>query len=159
MNRCYSLRVFSFRFPSLLGLSVLGIAFLCMYSPGICAEITGDLLQWHKVVILLDGPDVEESPATFRDYRLNVTFTKGAQKFVIPGHYAADGNAGRTGARAGNKWRAQLHYRSGPDLNFCGDDEPGLRFEGYLALGGGRAIYGHEQGHFKRSHGRHDEHF
>ena len=83
---------------------VLVLFFSCALAHS--AEITGELKQWHKVIVLLDGPDVKEEPATFRDYRMNVTFTKGAQTFVIPGHYAADGNAGNTGATSGNKWRA-----------------------------------------------------
>jgi len=67
--------------------------------------ITGELKQWHKVTLLLDGPAVAEAPATFRDYRLNVIFTKGSQAFIVPGHFAADGNAAETGADRGNQWR------------------------------------------------------
>ncbi|MFC1761218.1 DUF5060 domain-containing protein [Planctomycetota bacterium] len=97
----------SFRSRSLSRFVIIPALFLffsCAFVHAV--EIAGELKQWHKVIVLLDGPDVKEEPTTFRDYRLNVTFTKGAQTFVIPGHYAADGNAGHTGANSGNKWRA-----------------------------------------------------
>jgi len=90
--------------------------------------ITGELKQWHKVTLLLDGPEVAEAPATFRDYRLNVIFSKGGEKFIVPGHFAADGNAAETGADRGNKWRVffspkatgvwsyRVSFRTGPDV-------------------------------------------
>lgn len=68
-------------------------------------SLSGELKKWHRVCLLLNGPAVKEEPATFRDYRLNVTFSKGAQEFVVPGHFAADGDAANSGASSGNKWR------------------------------------------------------
>ena len=46
----------------------------------------------------------------FTDYRLNVTFPHAAtgKPYVVPGYYAADGNAANTSAAAGNKWR--VHF-------------------------------------------------
>jgi len=73
--------------------------------------ITGELRRWHKVTLTFDGPDTSEDandPNPFLDYRLNVTFTKGSQQIVVPGYYAADGNAAETSATSGNKWR--VHF-------------------------------------------------
>jgi Domain of unknown function (DUF5060)/Putative collagen-binding domain of a collagenase len=74
------------------------------------AVVSGELKKWHRVALTFDGPQTREdaTPNPFRDYRLEVTFTKGNRQIVVPGFYAADGNAGETGATAGNKWRAHF---------------------------------------------------
>ena len=77
------------------------------------ATITGELKQWHKVTLTLDGPFAAErdmQPNPFTDLAFNVTFTheSGSPKFVVPGYFAADGNAGNTAAESGTKWRAHL---------------------------------------------------
>jgi hypothetical protein len=73
---------------------------------------TGELKQWHKVTLTFSGPSTSEAASLnpFRDYRLNVTFvhSSSGQRYVVPGYYAADGNAAETGATAGNKWR--VHF-------------------------------------------------
>jgi hypothetical protein len=73
-------------------------------------EISGELKKWHRITLTFDGPNTSEdaTPNPFRDYRLDVTFIKGARKLVVPGFYAADGNAGDTGATAGNRWLARF---------------------------------------------------
>ena len=76
------------------------------------AEIDGSLQRWHPLTITFAGPQAAEAskPNPFRDYRLNVTFTHettGTQ-LTAPGYYAADGNAGETGAISGNKWRVRF---------------------------------------------------
>src|SRR3954467_3496915 len=70
--------------------------------------VSGELKKWHRIAVSFDGPSSGEAAAVnpFRDYRLNVTFTKGGRSLVVPGFYAADGNAGETGASTGTKWRA-----------------------------------------------------
>lgn len=74
--------------------------------------ISGDLKRWHPVTITFDGPTVSETDASnpFRGYRLNVTFRheSGRQAYVVPGYFAADGDAAETGASSGNKWR--VHF-------------------------------------------------
>ena len=75
--------------------------------------ISGDLRQWHKVTLTLDGPHAEETanePNPFRDYRMTVTFAheSGVPTYNVPGYFAADGNAANTSASAGNKWRAHV---------------------------------------------------
>lgn len=72
--------------------------------------VSGELRLWHNITITFDGPDSSEeaTPNPFMDYRLNVTFTKGSRVVVVPGYYAADGNAAHSGATSGNKWR--VHF-------------------------------------------------
>ena len=68
----------------------------------------GDLRQWHRVVIDFQGPPMSESavPNPFADYRLNVTFFgPRGQVYVVPGYFAADGNAAETSAKSGRIWR------------------------------------------------------
>lgn len=73
-------------------------------------QIDGELRKWHKVTLTFDGPQASETgtPNPFTDYRLNVTFTKGGKTYVVPGYFAADGNASETGASSGDKWR--VHF-------------------------------------------------
>jgi hypothetical protein len=73
-------------------------------------EITGELKMWHKVTLTFDGPNTSETanPNPFTSYRLDVTFTKGGESYLVPGYFAADGNAANTGASEGNKWR--VHF-------------------------------------------------
>ncbi len=76
-------------------------------------EISGELKQWHKVTLTLDGPFAHErdnEPNPFTDYAFNVTFTheSGSPKYVVPGYFAADGNAANSSAESGTKWRAHL---------------------------------------------------
>lgn len=74
------------------------------------ATIEGELKQWHDVRLTFAGPQTSETadPNPFLTYRLNVTFTKGSKTHVVPGYYAADGNAAESGAGAGNLWR--VHF-------------------------------------------------
>jgi len=79
--------------------------------------ITGELKQWHKVTLTLDGPFAHEQdnePNPFTDLALNVTFTheSGSPSYVVPGYFAADGEADESSAESGTKWRAHLS----PDL-------------------------------------------
>jgi hypothetical protein len=74
------------------------------------AKISGELKKWHKVTLTFTGPDTSEKaqPNPFLDYRLNVIFRKGKKQYIVPGYYAADGNAGQTSATDGNKWHAHF---------------------------------------------------
>jgi len=102
--------------------------------------ISGELKQWHKVTITFSGPECTETgtPNPFTDYRLNVSF-KGpnGQEYLVPGYYAADGNAAETSAGKGNKWRShfspdeagewtyQVSFRHGPSINMSQDQSAG----------------------------------
>jgi Domain of unknown function (DUF5060)/Putative collagen-binding domain of a collagenase len=75
--------------------------------------ISGELKQWHKVTLTLDGPFAHErdnQPNPFTDYALTVTFTheSGSPKYTVPGYFAADGDAANSSAESGTKWRAHL---------------------------------------------------
>ena len=92
---------------------VLVIAIAAIFGQAAFAgDVSGELKKWHKVTITFDGPQTGEdaNPNPFMDYRLNVTFThQGSGKSkVVPGYYAADGDAANTGAGSGNKWRVHL---------------------------------------------------
>jgi hypothetical protein len=100
--------------------------------------ISGELKKWHKVTVTFDGPPTSETAAhnPFLDYRLNVTFTHTGtgKSYLVPGYYAADGNAANTHAESGNKWRVHFapseegewtyvaSFRAGPDVAV--DDNP-----------------------------------
>ena len=73
-------------------------------------EITGELKKWHKITLTFDGPETSETNPynPFLNYRLDVTFFHGNKSYLIPGYYAADGDAGETSADSGNKWR--VHF-------------------------------------------------
>lgn len=76
-------------------------------------EISGELKQWHKVTLTLDGPfahELDKELNAFTDYNMMVNFThaSGSPSYNVPGYFAADGNAGETSADCGTKWRAHL---------------------------------------------------
>jgi hypothetical protein len=75
-------------------------------------EISGELKKWHKVTITFDGPETSEMDEfnPFMNYRFNVLFSHEAtgKNYLVPGYFAADGNAGETSATSGNKWR--VHF-------------------------------------------------
>lgn len=76
-------------------------------------SVGGELKQWHRVSLTMDGPFAHErdtDPNPFTDYRMQVRFThetSGLERDV-PGYFAADGAAAETGAEAGTRWRANL---------------------------------------------------
>lgn len=59
---------------------------LCAAAPA--QEISGELRQWHDVVLTFDGPKTDESATEnpFLDYRLDVTFSKGPKQVLVPGY-------------------------------------------------------------------------
>ncbi len=76
-------------------------------------EITGELKQWHKVTLTVDGPYASETDSTtnpFLDYCMTVDFLheSGLPFYQVPGYFAADGHAAQTSAVSGNKWRAHV---------------------------------------------------
>jgi hypothetical protein len=103
------------------------------------ASIDGERKQWHDIRLTFAGPQTSEKadPNPFRDYRLNVTFTNGTRTYVVPGYYAADGNAAETGATEGNRWRVNfvpdatgswtysVSFRTGRDVAVSADPNAG----------------------------------
>lgn len=103
------------------------------------ADISGELKKWHTITITFTGPDTNEEavPNPFLDYRLNVTFTRGKKQYIVPGYYAADGDAAETSADSGNKWRVHFvpdevgrwsykaSFRTGSDIALNSDPKSG----------------------------------
>ena len=86
-----------------------------LFLPNILAgiEISGELKQWHKITLTIDGPFARETdtePNPFTDYRMVVEFKheSGSSIYNIPGYFAADGNSANTSSDSGNKWRAHF---------------------------------------------------
>lgn len=97
-----------FLFITMVGVSGAGAA-----APDETVTVTGELKQWHKVTVQIAGPHAAErdtQPNPFLDYRFEVVFTReeDARAYVVPGYFAADGDAANTGAKAGNVWRAHF---------------------------------------------------
>lgn len=99
-----------------VGASVPSAAFATESPESSASEVPGaltsPLMQWHTQTIDFVGPTLTESGATNPqlDYRLDVTFTSpdGLRSFVVPGYWAADGDAGFTHATSGSTWRAHF---------------------------------------------------
>lgn len=89
---------------------VLGLNSLVCHAADV--DISGELKQWHKVTLTIDGPQASEdgTPNPFLDYRMQVTFrhAETGATYDVPGYFAADGDAANTSANSGNKWRAHL---------------------------------------------------
>ncbi|QDT57481.1 Beta-lactamase [Caulifigura coniformis] len=102
--------------------------------------ISGERKQWHRVTLTFRGPDTSEAatPNPFFDYRLNVTFSNGDKSLVVPGYFAADGDAANSGAESGNCWRVHFRpvstgtwtykasFRSGPEVAVSDDAAAGI---------------------------------
>ena len=102
------------KYPTLFLLAMLACS--CQTSSPTMVSVKGEMMQWHKITLWIRGPVTsefaEENP--FLDYRLEVTFSQGERSFLVPGFFAADGDAGNTSAREGNIWK--VYFRP---------DEPG----------------------------------
>ncbi|MEL6275926.1 MAG: DUF5060 domain-containing protein, partial [Bacteroidota bacterium] len=87
--------------------------------------LDGETKKWHKLTLTFNGPKVEEQQPDnpFLNYRLNVTFRNEESTFVVPGYFAADGNAAETSSTKGNKWR--VHFA--PDATGEWDYEVSFR--------------------------------
>jgi hypothetical protein len=97
------------RFPRLEALFAL-LVLLGLGTAAPAATINGERRQWHDIQLDFAGPRTSETAQTnpFLDYRLDVTFTNGRKTIVVPGYFAADGNAANSGASEGNVWR--VHF-------------------------------------------------
>ena len=89
---------------------VITLVSLIACSPKQSVEIQGEQKKWHRITLLLDGPEsselAEDNP--FLNHRLDVTFNHAQKSYVVPGFYAADGNAAETSAETGNKWMVRF---------------------------------------------------
>lgn len=109
-------------------------------APGVPpGTVSGELQVWHRVTVDFAGPATAEeaTPNPFLDHRLDVIFTLGDRSFVVPGFFAADGDAAESGADSGNVWRARFApdepgvwsytalFRSGPGVAIADDPSAG----------------------------------
>ncbi len=111
-------------------------------------EVSGDLKVWHRTTLTLDGPYAHEqdnAPNPFTDHRMSVEFKHAdGTSYVIPGFFAADGNAANSSAESGTKWRVHfapdrvgdwtytLHFTTGADAALDSDasSKPLTPFDG-----------------------------
>ena len=73
--------------------------------------IVGELKLWHKITLVVrSGFSTAEgaTPNPFTDYRLDVEFRNGNTRMIVPGYYAADGNAQHTSATSGQVWHCHF---------------------------------------------------
>jgi hypothetical protein len=72
--------------------------------------VNGEQKKWHKITLGFLGPETSETanPNPFVYYKLTLTFTNNGSTYVVPGYYAADGNAANTRASSGNVWLAHF---------------------------------------------------
>ena len=56
-------------------------------APEKSGTVAGELKQWHCVSVTFAGPETGETaePNPFRDYRLEVEFSRGNKRYVVPG--------------------------------------------------------------------------
>ncbi|WP_236618316.1 DUF5060 domain-containing protein [Rhodopirellula europaea] len=75
-------------------------------------QVTGEKRMWHKVTVTLNGPYAHEqdnTPNPYLDHRMEVEFKhESGKQYLVPGYFAADGNAANTSAESGTKWRANF---------------------------------------------------
>ena len=75
-------------------------------------KLSGELKQWHKVTLTLAGPYAHEQdnqPNPFTDYRMSVALKhEDGTTYVVPGYFAADGDAANSSAESGTVWRAHF---------------------------------------------------
>jgi len=93
-------------------LLLLALAATFSHADEATPTIDGELKKWHKITLTFEGPESSETgtPNPFLDYRFNVEFAhkKSGKTYLVPGYFAADGNAAHTSATSGNKWR--VHF-------------------------------------------------
>lgn len=130
----------------MLRLLVLGTIFAAgLAGPAVAApspgEVGGEQKLWHDITLTFRGPEASErgAPNPFRDFRLAVEFTHAAtgKRLVVPGYFAADGNAAESGAERGDRWRVHFvpdetgawtyraHFRAGKNVVLSDDPQAG----------------------------------
>ena len=103
-------------------------------------------VRWQPVTLTFDGPESSEdaTPNPFLDYRLSVSFAHQAsgESRVVPGFFAADGDAAESSAAEGNKWRVRFtpplggewvwraEFRSGPGVAISDSTGESAAFDG-----------------------------
>ncbi len=89
---------------------ILFVLSLLLFSCQEKVQVDGELKKWHKITLSFKGPKVSENDDSnpFLNYRMDVAFSNGKETFLVPGYFAADGEAHITSASEGNIWR--VHF-------------------------------------------------
>lgn len=125
---------------SLLLLSFILLVSACGCDHRHTVQLDGELKMWHRISLTFTGPSCSETDSVnpFLDYRLDVLFSKGPASYLVPGFFAADGNAAETGTAEGNRWRVyfcpddtgtwtyKTSFRKGKDISVADDPEAGI---------------------------------
>lgn len=113
--------------------------------------ISGETMQWHKVILTLDGPAASATDVDnpFLNRRFNVTFTSPTGKtFNVPGYFAGDGNGGGTGSKwvahlnpdAIGNWTYLISFRTGADVAVALTETEGTAVAQYNGKTGGFTV-------------------
>lgn len=145
MQRVVNPRILMLSVCLLVGL----VGEICHAGEGV---VSGELRQWHKVTLTIDGPEADEkgTPNPFLDYRMQVVFRhlESGLTYQVPGYFAADGDAANTSGSSGNKWRAHLSpdhvgqwsyrvsFRAGKGVAISDKLDEGVAVEGVDGLSG-----------------------
>ena len=110
------------------------IFILVFYSKSLLGQ--GDYFQYQPITLDFEIEATSETASInpFLDYRLDVEFYNDSIHFIVPGYYAADGDAAETSASSGGLWRVHLvpnqpglwkfkvHFKKGKDIAI--NDDP-----------------------------------
>ena len=96
--------------PKIKSIVLLLLVFSIANSQNSKVSIQGELKKWHKITLSFTGEPLSEydKENPFLNYRLNVTFKNKDKIYIVPGFYAADGNASETSADKGNIWQVRF---------------------------------------------------
>lgn len=118
------------------------------------------VMQWHKLTLNFTGPELAENDRTrygkntsntlFMDYRLNVEFiSPSAKRYLVPGFYAADGNAAETSASSGSQWRVRFSPNETGQWRYKVSFETGSKLAISDKAGKSVGFFDQNQGSFK----------
>ncbi len=116
----------------ILRLFACSLWLLSCQEPADTEEATVTYQKWHKISLNFEGPQTSEQAEAnpFLNYRLMVTFSHENKTYVVPGFYAADGNAAESSAEEGNIWQ----------VNFTPDAEGRWEYEASFRKGDSIAV-------------------
>ena len=116
--------------------------------------VLGEQRAFHPITVQFDGPTASETGPInpFTDYRLNVTFTEASsgQSYVVPGYFAADGDAADTSATAGDIWEVRFTPPTAGTWEFDADFRQGDNIAtSFSPTAGAAAAFDGETGNFE----------
>ena len=114
----------------LLTLYLLCSVFALLPSKALAAEIENPGIVFERVTLSVEGPASSERGDVnpFADIRLDWIITHDSEQWIVPGYFAACGDAAETGCTSGKTWRAhflprkrgnyqwKVRFRQGKDI-------------------------------------------